>query len=933
MCFRVRYVRITVTGLQSGVWASFYDFKVFGDPTNLALGQPATADSSQSGNPAANGIDGNPATLWSANDGNPGHWVTVDLGYVKRITNGTQVAWAQSGAAYQYKIETSIDNANWTLQVDKTGNTDTSQVQNDYFTGFARYVRITVTGMPSGAWASFYDFKVFGDPTNLALGKTITADSSLAGNPASNANDGDTSTYWTAADSNGGHSLTVDLGSIVKITGGTQVMWQNGGVPYRYTIATSLDNTNWIVRLWKDNSNNTSQVQNDYFIDTTRYVKITVTGVPSGYSAGISDFKVFGSTGDTQTMAQLPFNQSSGTMAYDATGNGWNGTLVNGASWAAGRNGSNAVSLNGTNQYVALPSGVVYGDNAITLTAWVNLNAVSNWSRIFDFGSGTSNYMYLTPKNAANGKVRFAITTNGNTNEQFIDGTAPLTTGVWHHVAVTLNGSIGTLYVNGQQVGSNTGMTVNPSDLGVTAQNWIGRSQFSADPYLNGRVGDFRIYNRALTASEVTQAMNDPYGFPIVKLPFNETGGTTANDATGNGWNGTLVGGAGWAAGRNGSNAVSLNGTNQYVALPSGVVSNNKAMTVTAWVNLNAVSNWSRIFDFGSGTSNYMYLTPQNAANGKVRFAITTSGNTNEQFIDGTAPLTTGEWQHVAVILNGSTGTLYVNGQQVGSNTGITIKPSDLGVTAQNWIGRSQFSADPYLNGLVEDFSIYNRALTASEITQVMNGDSVLLGAHLPFDQSSGTTANDVTGNGWNGTLVNGAGWGAGRNGGNAVSLNGTNQYVALPSGVVSNNNAMTITAWVNLNSTSNWMRIFDFGSGTNTYMFLTPQNAANGNIRFLMKVGGFERVIDGTAPLPTGVWHHVAVTLNGLTGTLYVDGQQVGSNPTMFRPSDLGITTQNWIGRSQFSADPYLSGLVDDFRIYNGALTASEVNEVMLSN
>ena len=65
-------------------------------------------------------------------DGDTGHWVTVDLGYAKKITYGTQVSWAKSGVAYQYKIETSMDNTNWTLKVDKTGNTDTSQVQNDY---------------------------------------------------------------------------------------------------------------------------------------------------------------------------------------------------------------------------------------------------------------------------------------------------------------------------------------------------------------------------------------------------------------------------------------------------------------------------------------------------------------------------------------------------------------------------------------------------------------------------------------------------------------------------------------------------------------------------------------------------------------------------------------------------------------------------------
>jgi hypothetical protein len=57
-----------------------------------------------------------------------------------------------------------------------------------------------------------------------------------------------------------------------------------------------------------------------------------------------------------------------------------------------------------------------------------------------------------------------------------------------------------------------------------------------------------------------------------------------------------------------------------------------------------------------------------------------------------------------------------VDGVQVGQNTAMTIKPSDMGATTQNWIGRSQYSSDPYLNGYVDDFRIYTRALTASEI-------------------------------------------------------------------------------------------------------------------------------------------------------------------------------------------------------------------------
>ena len=116
-----------------------------------------------------------------------------------------------------------------------------------------------------------------------------------------------------------------------------------------------------------------------------------------------------------------------------------------------------------------------------------------------------------------------------------------------------------------------------------------------------------------------------------------------------------------------------------------------------------------------------MFLTPKNGANGKIRFAITTSSSSGEQKIDGTAALGTGGWHHVAVVLNGSTGTLYVDGAQVGQNISMTLTPSSLGATTQNYIGKSQWN-DPYLNGIVDDFHIYSSALTAGQIASLYGG-------------------------------------------------------------------------------------------------------------------------------------------------------------------------------------------------------------------
>ena len=398
-----RYIRITVTGLESGAWASIYDFKVLGNPTNLALGRSSSADSTQSGNPVSNGNDGNAATLWRANDANTGHWWKVDLGASKNIAYGTQVMWPTSGAAYQYKVETSTDNTNWTVKVDKTGNTDTSQVINDYFTGTARYVRITVTGLPSGVNAGFWDFKVLGDPTNLALNRTVSTDSEQAGNPASSGNDGSTTTRWSANDGNTGHWWTVDLGAVKNITGGTQVMWEKLGEVYKYRIEISDDNTNWTEKVNKTSNNRTDQVQSDYFTGTARYVRITVTGLPSGANASFYEFKVFGTvdgstvfndvnyggTGVTlgagfYTLAQMQAegiaDNSISSMQVPAgyTVIAYDGEAFDGTSWTYTSDNSNMVNTGNNDQISSIKvlsagptfySNTSYGGTAVTLGA------------------------------------------------------------------------------------------------------------------------------------------------------------------------------------------------------------------------------------------------------------------------------------------------------------------------------------------------------------------------------------------------------------------------------------------------------------------------------------------------------------------------------------------------------------------------------------
>lgn len=162
----------------------------------------------------------------------------------------------------------------------------------------------------------------------------------------------------------------------------------------------------------------------------------------------------------------------------------------------------------------------------------------------------------------------------------------------------------------------------------------------------------------------------------------------------------------------------SLSLTAQFVQLPYRVADSDE-LSVAMWVKWNtSTTQWQRIFDFGNDEDHYLFLTP-NSGTSKMRFAIKNGGD--EQILDCPSKLSSYLWKHVVVTMGKDKTAIYVDGTEVASTTGITIKPSDIRPVL-NYLGRSQYMAAPNISANYDDVRIFNYALSADEVKAVKDG-------------------------------------------------------------------------------------------------------------------------------------------------------------------------------------------------------------------
>ena len=162
-------------------------------------------------------------------------------------------------------------------------------------------------------------------------------------------------------------------------------------------------------------------------------------------------------------------------------------------------------------------------------------------------------------------------------------------------------------------------------------------------------------------------------------------------------------------------NVLALNGSADYLQLPTAIA-NRQEMTISFWVRWKGSGNWQRIFDFGNGEDQYMFLTT-NAGGNKMRFAIKNGGE--EQYMD-IVKLNTYSWKHITLTIGNDSIVAYVDGEKKASTSDITIRPGDFNPIF-NYVGRSQFKGDAMFKGDIDNLNIYNYALSAEEVSALYN--------------------------------------------------------------------------------------------------------------------------------------------------------------------------------------------------------------------
>jgi len=394
-----------------------------------------------------------------------------------------------------------------------------------------------------------------------------------------------------------------------------------------------------------------------------------------------------------------------GSVIYDLSGNGNNGSLYNGVTMSSG-----LINLDGINDYIRIPfnSSMSGWNSGQTILMWLKHNISSGrrnpWNQAYggygtwthEQGSDISQYFGDAGANAS----------------PYIGVSSPtIPKNTWNLVATTRDTSTHSWYLNGNlssSRGHSYGVLTTDTNQVLIGYGYAG--------YWQGQMGPITAYDRALTQGEIKSVwfngdiVTDGLVFAIDSdnLGSYEKDSLTTSSLIGSSA-GTLTNGVGFNGG-----AWTFDGTNDYISFPDNTDLNSQSITMESWSKLDTV--FQNAFLFEKGVVNTQY---SNFYNGNGTFYFRTIGlSSHDLTFYYPSYVTTSTWNHIVCTYASGIKTIYYNGVVVAQATGIT---GTISTNTQMYIGAYGRGSSYFMNGNIAVSRVYNKALTSSEVTQNYN--------------------------------------------------------------------------------------------------------------------------------------------------------------------------------------------------------------------
>ena len=409
----------------------------------------------------------------------------------------------------------------------------------------------------------------------------------------------------------------------------------------------------------------------------------------------------------------------------------------------------------------------------------------------------------------------------------------------------------------------------------------------------------------------------------VLHYTFDDINNNIANDISGNNLDGVLVNEPLVVTGVSGT-ALQFNGIDNYLIsyAPQILPEGSEHRTISMWVRVDQ-NNASAVFaGYGRGSRCQNFQIGTDYTSGE--FLSFYGWNACDYVTDlSTITLADGNFHHLALVYDGLILSIYVDGALVSS------VERDLNTVANTLCLAGEISSnacDRLFAGAIDDFRLYSRALSQSEIASIANFPTDSLALYYSFDEVNGVLVNDLSGNNQNGTLVNQPTQVVGVSGG-ALQFNGNDNYlIALsPTALPVGSESRTIGFWLSLDQHTTGAVFAGYGTSSRCKNFQIGTDYTNGETLAFYGWNACDYNSDVlVTELADGDFHHIAYSYDGSDLKIYLDGQlrNIAARELNTVANALCIAGEVSSG----SCDRLFAGKIDEFRVYSRALNDTEI-------